>query len=1098
LYITASGGSGNYLYKVSGPIITNFSTSDTITGLPPGKYQVIIKDLPGNCLFQTDSITINGDYETPSFLMNKTDVTCINGTDGTIEVYNLQYGRAPFLYSIIAPSASNVGVQNNTGFFTGLLYGDYTIELLDSCGGIQTRSMTIENYDWWIDSVDVLRICDSATATIKLKDSKGVVSPDSVFSLFTYAVVKAPGDTVWSASVPFTFYIGNARALTLLAKDKCGNVKIMEWIETRVPSVNANVSITNKTCSTFNVKITGITNFIQPQFCLYDSNSVLITCDTSGVYKNLTYGSYCITISDACYDTLITRCFTVTTPKPSVGANIEISNTTCTHFTATVTAQTNLNNPQFCIYGKDSMLITCNTTGVFDSLEYGSYCIKIFNDPACYDTTLERCFTVVPPVPSVGGINVVRGCSTIRISAANPTGFNNPVFCLYNASNVLIICNSTGVFDSLPYGTYCIEATNGPGCYDTTIRVCVTVTRPIPAAGATVRSSDKTCSSFTAEIQQQQNLSNPQYCLYNISNVLQSCNSTGRFTGLAYGSYCIRITNDSACYDTVITRCFTVTPPLLNIGLTAAKSCTAYGTTNLTVNISSGVAPYAISILDAAGTVLVTTISSSATYSAMGLTNITSTAPFYVIVTDDCGRTDTMQIAANASQLTKAITLTLKCPSGINPSGGADINCTASTNMGTITPVIIKKNNAPFVINYNYNSGSLFRFSQLPPAEYIIEYSTTGCSIKLYDTVRVRPYVYPDLSQSRAYMCDGNSISIGAVVTGGIQPYLYEIFQNMPVSPSLITAPQPSPIFTFSNTTNYTLIRLRARDGCGNASINDVSMQPLAPFLISPSKPFTCLNDSLRLSVDTIANAVYAWYHKTSPTDSVLVSTTYSYFIPVIQPQDTGHYVCHVSINNFCVNRSAFYHLQNMCGIVLPVQLTLSGLATADANKLIWVTSNEEGIASYSIERSTNGRNGFEKIGVMQYAGAGASNNYFYTDMHPVKGNNYYRLKITGNNGKFMYSNTIRLKNGSTNEVLVYPNPVQQQLFVDVSKMPAGNYTIDIYNTAGAKVQTVNAVSAQSGIIKITRAANMQPGLYVVVVTNTSSLVQQFVKVLYQ
>jgi hypothetical protein len=194
------------------------------------------------------------------------------------------------------------------------------------------------------------------------------------------------------------------------------------------------------------------------------------------------------------------------------------------------------------------------------------------------------------------------------------------------------------------------------------------------------------------------------------------------------------------------------------------------------------------------------------------------------------------------------------------------------------------------------------------------------------------------------------------VVTGGIQPYLYEIFQNMPVSPSLITAPQPNPIFTFNNTTNYTLIRLRARDGCGNASINDVSMQPLAPFLISPSKPFTCLNDSLRLSVDTIANAVYAWYHKTSPTDSVLVSTTYTYFIPVIQPQDTGQYVCHVSINNFCVNRSAFYYLQNMCGIVLPVQLTLSGQVATDINKLHWVTSNEEGIKEYTIERSSNGQ----------------------------------------------------------------------------------------------------------------------------------------------
>lgn len=1097
LYIAASGGSGNYLYKVSGPINTNFSTSDTITGLPAGKYQVIIKDLPGNCLYQTDSVIIPGNYQAPSFLMNKTDVTCINGNDGAINVYNLQYGRSPFLYSIIAPSASNVGMQNNTGLFTGLLYGDYIIQLEDSCGGIQTRSMTIDNYDWWIDSIDVLRICDSASAIIKLKDSRGVVSPDSVFSLFTYAVVRATGDTVWSSSVPFTFYLGKARGLTLLAKDKCGNVKTMTWAETRIPSVNANVSVTHAACSTFNVSITGVANFIQPKYCLYDSNNILISCDTSGIYKNLPYGSYCITISDACYDTIITRCFTILRPVPSVGATIAVSNTSCTHFTATVTVQTNLNNPQFCIYGKDSTLITCNTTGVFDSLEYGTYCIKIFNDSSCYDTTIIRCFTITPPIPSVGSINVVRHCATITISAGNATGFNNPVFCLYDANNVLIICNATGVFDSLPYGTYCIEATNGPGCYDTTIRVCITVTRAIPGVGATVKTSAKTCSSFTAEIQNQQNLSSPQYCLYNSSNILLACNTTGKFTSLAYGSYCIRITNDSTCYDTVITRCFTVTQPALNYSLSTVKSCTAYGTTDLTVSISSGVSPYNINILDDAGNVLVSAISTSSTYKTYGLPNIAPPGKFTVIVTDQCGRTDTLEVAPTPSLLTKSITLTRKCPSGINPAGGADVNITATTNMGTLTPKVIKKNNAPFTINYNYHSGSLYRFNQLPPADYIIEYSTTGCTIKLFDTIRVSPYVYPDLSQSRAYHCDSNSISIGAVVTGGIQPYLYEIFQNMPVNPTLITPPQANPIFTFNNTTNYTLIRLRARDGCGNASINDVSMQPLAPVLISPSAPFHCLNDSLRLRVDTIANAVYAWYHKTSPTDSVLVSSTYWYFIPVITPQDTGQYVCHVSINNFCVNRSAYYYVQNMCGIVLPVRLTLKGQALDNVNKLQWITSNEEGVKSYALERSSNGRTAFMPIASVVYKGSGTSNEYIYADEKPEPGNNYYRLKIIGSNGNFMYSNTVLLKNRSFS-VLAYPNPVQQELFIDVTNMPPGKYKIDIYNAAGAKVQTVNTAVMQSNLIKINRETSVKPGLHLVVITNTENAIQQFVKVMYQ
>lgn len=274
-------------------------------------------------------------------------------------------------------------------------------------------------------------------------------------------------------------------------------------------------------------------------------------------------------------------------------------------------------------------------------------------------------------------------------------------------------------------------------------------------------------------------------------------------------------------------------------------------------------------------------------------------------------------------------------------------------------------------------------------------------------------------------------------------------------------------------------------------------MQPLAPVLISPSTPLTCFTDSLRLSVDTIANAVYAWYHKTSPTDSVLVSSTYWYFIPVITPQDTGLYVCHVSINNFCVNRSANYYLQNMCGVVLPVQLTLKGQVLGDVNKLQWITSNEEGIKEYVVERSSNAGATFTQVAAVYYKGSGTSNEYIYNDVMPGAGNNYYRLKITGSNGTFMYSNTVLLKNRDYH-VIVYPSPVQQQLFINVANMPAGKYTIDIYNAAGLKVQTVNASTRQSSLIKISRLPAVKPGLHLVVLTNTATSTQRFVKVIYQ
>jgi hypothetical protein len=52
--------------------------------------------------------------------MIATDVTCNNGNDGTITVTGQNFGRAPFSYKIIAPSASSVGTVSVAGVFTGI------------------------------------------------------------------------------------------------------------------------------------------------------------------------------------------------------------------------------------------------------------------------------------------------------------------------------------------------------------------------------------------------------------------------------------------------------------------------------------------------------------------------------------------------------------------------------------------------------------------------------------------------------------------------------------------------------------------------------------------------------------------------------------------------------------------------------------------------------------------------------------------------------------------------------------------------------------------------------------------------------------------
>ncbi len=158
-----------------------------ITVLVPGIYSVIIKDI-NNCTYEIDNIVITGTYADPRFGLTETDVTCMNGNDGTISVAAFTGGRSPFLFTIVSPSAFGIGTTNSTGTFTGLIPGSYSVQMTDSCGGIQTRNISIQNYNWSISAAVVSNIsCTNYGAQISLIDSKGHTnSSGTAFNGFTY------------------------------------------------------------------------------------------------------------------------------------------------------------------------------------------------------------------------------------------------------------------------------------------------------------------------------------------------------------------------------------------------------------------------------------------------------------------------------------------------------------------------------------------------------------------------------------------------------------------------------------------------------------------------------------------------------------------------------------------------------------------------------------------------------------------------------------------------------------------------------------------------------------------------------------------------
>lgn len=115
----------------------------------------------------------------------------------------------------------------------------------------------------------------------------------------------------------------------------------------------------------------------------------------------------------------------------------------------------------------------------------------------------------------------------------------------------------------------------------------------------------------------------------------------------------------------------------------------------------------------------------------------------------------------------------------------------------------------------------------------------------------------------------------------------------------------------------------------------------------------------------------------------------------------------------------------------LPIELS-SFTAIADGNKvnLKWTTLSEINNNYFIVEHSFDGKT-FTEIGNMK--GAGSSNieiNYSYTDLNPVKGINYYRLKQVDFNGDYSFSKieAVKIITGAAKEFNIYPNPAQREV----------------------------------------------------------------------
>lgn len=190
------------------------------------------------------------------------------------------------------------------------------------------------------------------------------------------------------------------------------------------------------------------------------------------------------------------------------------------------------------------------------------------------------------------------------------------------------------------------------------------------------------------------------------------------------------------------------------------------------------------------------------------------------------------------------------------------------------------------------------------------------------------------------------------------------------------------------------------------------------------------------------------------------------------------------------INDAAGSGSQIVSGGTLPISLIAFDAYTKEsAIEITWSTATEKNNHFFTIERSVDGVD-FEIIGTT--AGAGNSltqTDYSFTDLHPLQGTTYYRLKQTDFDGQYEYFNTVSVTFYNEAELQIYPNPATTELTIDFGGLTAES-SIQILNIYGQVVKSLSVWQA----VQTIDVSDLVPGNYLLTIINGNQpLVKQIV-----
>ena len=616
----------------------NGSTSSTgIDNLMPGEYSLTITDAQGCSITVSATVADRAQLTIEENTAAHQNIDCNGNSTGQLGAI-AHGGTGAYTYTLN-------GTDNNTGIFTGLAAGPYTVTVTDSLTCTNTVDITLTE-------PDPLQVVHSSTPANCFGESNGslTVTASHGTSPFTYTLTAtgASNNTgIFNGLAAGTYTINIVDANGCPISDVVTVDEPTKLLIDEIDATHIDIACSGEATGRFQVEAT--------QGSPAYTYTMGTTTNSTGIFTGLHAGTYPVTASDShgcTHDTtiVITELSPISiqeTAHQDVNCNGENNGS------FTVVASGGAEGFSYVINGG-----IAQSTGTVPNATAGTYYITATDANGCFikDTVIITQPTLLTISENTNAHQNVRcfGTSTASVTVYG-SGGTSPYTYYLDAQQ-----NTSGVFASQIMGDYTARVVDNHGCEAT---MPINITEP-PALTLGIVGTNLRCKlDGTGAIDLSVNGGTPVYTYLWNNNA-----TTQDLQNLQAGTYSVTVTDRNSCtHDTsiVITE-----PEGMILTMSPDQTICNHESVNIWATVQQGTRPYRFRW------------NNGSTDSAQTVTpSATTTYQFQVTDQNDCSLTDNVTITVNYQST--GIDEQNHCDTYTWPANGATY--TESTNAPQVT-----------------------------------------------------------------------------------------------------------------------------------------------------------------------------------------------------------------------------------------------------------------------------------------------------------------------------------------------------------------------------------------------------------------------------